>query len=185
LPSDSLQSGDPELLPRASCVVRQHALAGCPVGQRQESHRIPTLASVKTLRVGDFVGEHCRHLSSPAFAIMQVESCVKKRAPGEERAEVRASAKKRVPCSEVPFTVVSSAAPLLSDACGERSRASCGVAATVDVPRFERRRTARLDVLLASAPLGDLARRRESVVRPDTWPVSRCGLARREAPWFR
>jgi hypothetical protein len=80
---------------------------------------------------------------------MQVESCMKKRALGEERAEVRASAKKRVPCSEVPFTVVSFAAPLLSDACSERSRASSGVAATVDVPRFRRRRTARLDGLLA------------------------------------
>lgn len=80
--------------------------------------------SVKTLPASNFVGEHCRHLSSSAFAIMQVESCVKKRALSEELAEVRASAKKRVPCSEVPFTVVSFAAPLLSDTCSDRTRAS-------------------------------------------------------------
>lgn len=37
---------------------------------------------------------------------------MKKRAPSKERAEVRASAKKRVPCPEVPFTVVSFVAPI-------------------------------------------------------------------------
>lgn len=52
------------------------------------------------------VGGHCRHFVSPMLAVMQAETCMKKRASGEERAEVRASAKKRVPCPEVPFTVV-------------------------------------------------------------------------------
>lgn len=40
---------------------------------------------------------------------------MKKRALGKELAEIRTSAKKWVPCPEVPFTVVSTPAPLLSE----------------------------------------------------------------------
>lgn len=162
--------------------------------------------SPPALPVSDFVGETCRHLSSPAFAVPQVESCVKKRALGEERCGDPRFREEAGSVLRGAFHrgLVRRSAPLLlgfsptspegcprrvipmADACGERTRASSGVAATVDVPRcsrcVERRGSARL---VASTPLGDPARSRESVVRPDTWPVSRCGWARREAWRFR
>lgn len=76
------------------------------------------------------VDGHCRHFVSPMLAVMQVETCMKKRAPGEELAEVRASAKKRVPCPEVPSTVVMTVLLLSKEAVHHAG--SCGIAATME-----------------------------------------------------
>jgi len=87
------------------------------------------------------VGGHCRHFVSPMLAVMQAETCVKKRASGEERAELRASAKKRVPCPEVPFTVVDDRASSFEG--GGSSRGFLWRCRHDGVPRCVVRRTTR------------------------------------------
>lgn len=175
-PSDSLWFG------------RQEALASrqllrpptCPRSTRErcrESHRsspaLPVMIRWRTLQTHLVPGVHGHPSGDPGEEVGAGQGAKRRSGFREEAGSVPRSA----------FHCGSFTAPPLSRLPG-RTWVRSGVAATIELPRSK---VAQNDTARSPdrAPLGGPSEVVSSIVRPDTWPVSRCGWARREAPWFR